>query len=344
MTTKSDAIPQALLQTIERILKSYPAGDITYSIGKPMPFAAAKGLEHPVIVIPDIHGHSAPMAVLLREVMEAYPSASLRFLGDLVHRGPDSGGALALAITACMALEDERGSRSAILHPGNHEEMLLNILLALAGEIDLDKNPHVKKLLQYIRENKTWERNFIDDEDPAASIQNDILSRMPEDYADIIRSLGGVVPWVMNCPVASRTGDLVFVHAGIPPIPTAEHDPVGWAEQFPILRSDNINPHPRWVNEGVVGRTKPFPGGYSVIFGHMIDPEYSMALEFDEPIKIDAFAPTLGLDAGSYDYGVILAGIFENGTVRLAHVSFDPHTKMERGEDVPQEPEHSNEL
>ncbi len=321
-------VPEPVLRTIESVMASYPHGQIRYDISPPMPFPAARGLTTPVIAIGDVHGHSAPFAVLLRELMEAYPHASIRFLGDLIHRGPDSGGALALAIVACMAIEDERGGRTAMLHPGNHEEMLLNVLALLEGnEAYADHLPTIN-LLEYIKQNQAWETPFLSSENPSWAIQHDVLKRMPKDFAAILSDLGGLSPWLMHCPVASQSGDIVFVHAGIAATPDAERDPVAWAEKHPLLLTFPEPGGPRWIHRGVVGRKRQFPNGRVIVFGHMIDPAYAEVLEDGRFLEIDPSAPTLGIDSGSYDTGVITGAIFETGTIRLAHVRFDQTAQM----------------
>lgn len=331
-------VPDIVLGTMERVMASYPHGQIRYSLSQPMPFPASKGLKAPVIAIPDIHGHSAPMAVLLHNLMEAYPQASIKFLGDLIHRGPDSGGALALALTICMAIEDEGGGRTATLHPGNHEEMLLNTLAYLEGNEAFRDHPPTIDLIQYILENPAWESRFIHDDNPSQSIQNDVLSRMPEQYAQMLSAMGGLIPWIMNCPVASQEGKLVFVHAGIAPTSDAERNPVAWANAQPILLTwPDMMTGPRWIHTGVVERQAPFPNGHVVVFGHMIDPAYAEALEENRFLEIDPSAPTLGIDSGSYATGVITGAVFEDGTIRLAHVQFDPTARMVE-QDVTQKP------
>lgn len=67
-----------------------------------------------MIVIPDVHGHLD----LLRKVLRAHPEREVTLLGDMIDRGPDSVGVIALA-------RELHAEGRATLIRGNHEDMLI---------------------------------------------------------------------------------------------------------------------------------------------------------------------------------------------------------------------------
>lgn len=67
-----------------------------------------------MIIVPDLHGYAG----LLDQVQRAFPERPLLLLGDMIDRGPDSPGTVALA----RALH--RDGRATLLR-GNHEDMLI---------------------------------------------------------------------------------------------------------------------------------------------------------------------------------------------------------------------------
>ncbi len=74
--------------------------------------------EFPVAVIGDIHGRADLLGLLLENIGQIAPDATLIFVGDYVDRGPDSRG----VIGKLRALDN------AICLRGNHEAMLLEFL------------------------------------------------------------------------------------------------------------------------------------------------------------------------------------------------------------------------
>src|SRR5271163_2362827 len=86
-----------------------------------LPRAGAPGAE--IFAIGDIHGRSDLLAALLDEAAREPRRADARtvvFLGDLIDRGPDSLGAIDLAIEA----RERIGADRAIGLMGNHETMM----------------------------------------------------------------------------------------------------------------------------------------------------------------------------------------------------------------------------
>ena len=86
-----------------------------------LPRAAAPNVE--IFAVGDIHGRADLLAALLDEAArepQARERRAIVFLGDLIDRGPDSLGAIDLAIGAKARL----GADEAIALMGNHEAML----------------------------------------------------------------------------------------------------------------------------------------------------------------------------------------------------------------------------
>lgn len=157
-----------------------------------------RGPEAQLFAIGDVHGQAAALAAAL-DAIAAVPAIGLPrwvlFLGDLIDRGPDSLGAIQLAMgAAARARADE-----LVCLPGNHELMLLDALLdpedymsrwlgaggdELARQVDAD----------YTAGNLTELAELLE-----ASIDSEFLSRMT------------------SGPTFHKAGDVLFVHAGLHP-------------------------------------------------------------------------------------------------------------------------------
>lgn len=74
------------------------------------------------IAIGDIHGCRQPLAELLTKIAPDPEQDTIIILGDLINRGPDSKG------TVALLLELREELRHLIILRGNHEQMLLDFL------------------------------------------------------------------------------------------------------------------------------------------------------------------------------------------------------------------------
>ena len=98
-----------------------------------LPRSAAPDVE--IFAIGDVHGRSDLLAALLDEAACEPRRAGQRvivFLGDLIDRGPDSLGAIDLAIGAGERI----GAQQAIGLMGNHEAMMRLALDAATAPAD----------------------------------------------------------------------------------------------------------------------------------------------------------------------------------------------------------------
>lgn len=93
---------------------------------RPLP---CRGPEAQLFVIGDVHGQAGALGAALDEIGRIPGTGLPRrlvFLGDLIDRGPDSLGAVRLA----MGAADRAKVDAVTLLPGNHELMLIDGLLA----------------------------------------------------------------------------------------------------------------------------------------------------------------------------------------------------------------------
>lgn len=224
--------------------------------------AAADGQ---LFVIADVHGRSDLLGLMLGHIRALQePGGDIRrnlvFTGDLIDRGPDSFGAIRLAMGA------EIGGKPATVLPGNHEGALLDAL---------EMPPESGVFHDWYG----WGGNSVIDELPGGGrgtveeLRDQLRDALPEGFLDHIR----------NAPGHFRSGDLLMVHAGILP-PIGARDPFSGMrrmteEQFlaqPL--SDAPRLHWAWVREPFL----KWMGGWDddrrqvVIHGHTI--------EHDDPI------------------------------------------------------------
>lgn len=208
---------------------------------RPLP---CRGSEEQLFAIGDVHGQSAALAAVLQAISDTPGDGRVRhliFLGDLIDRGPDSLGAVQLAMDA------RRQARVDLLTilPGNHELMLLDGLL--------NPDPYIA----------TWLDNggdaVIKESDPECTV------RKLSELADIARS--AFDPDFLRCitegPTWHQSGDLLFVHAGLQP----GVDPVTFLTQSRFWAEDS---HWAWIREPFLnwrGGWGP-EGGWIVVHGH----------------------------------------------------------------------------
>lgn len=153
-----------------------------------------------IYAIGDIHGRLDLLRELLAK-LEAHDadlptprSRHIVLLGDLVDRGPESGGVLEFVHDVTTRTD------SIIVLQGNHEQVMLQ---ALAGEPGVLRH---------------WLR-----------MGGDITLRSygiePNDFTadgDLIAHANKVIPqnilaWLRNLPLTARSGDYFFCHAGVRP-------------------------------------------------------------------------------------------------------------------------------
>lgn len=162
-----------------------------------------QGPDAQLFVIGDVHGQAGALGAAL-DAIARVPGTGLPrrliFLGDLIDRGPDSLGAVRLAMGATeRACVDE-----VILLPGNHELMLIDGLL----------DPQ-----EFIAD---WLDNggdaVIQEADPGCT------ARKLADLAEIARAAfdPAFLTAMTSGPTFHRAGELLLVHAGLAPGVEAE--------------------------------------------------------------------------------------------------------------------------
>lgn len=238
----------------------------------------------------DVHGHSEPFAAILEAMgRESAGAGNLTLLGDLIDRGPDTPGALALAARA----PEQMGfaSRTALL--GNHETFMR---MFLAGGVEARRARGL-----WLRNGglSVFEQYGVDPADPAA----------PE---RLRQAMGGAVSALVDGIVGWReAGNLLFVHAGVDPdVPLAE-------QLAAPMHHISDEWHYTWIRFPFLGHEEPFEGGRVVVHGHTAD---RATLRWKgrpdaEPHRLDGWR--LGLDAGSYQTGLVAGAEFRDGGYRV---------------------------
>jgi serine/threonine protein phosphatase 1 len=219
-----------------------------------LPRAIAAGVE--IFAIGDIHGRPDLLAALLDAAVQAPRREERReivFLGDLIDRGPDSLGAIDLAIGARALL----GADETVALMGNHETMM---------RMALDPATPPRVAAEALR---TWIANG-GDKVLAQFVEAD---RAPASIAELLGMARACVParlesWLAGLTPHARSGDILFVHAGVNPrYPLQSFLGAPW--NTPLSRLDE-NRHWAWVRAPFLD-FEPGPSGwdgYFVVHGH----------------------------------------------------------------------------
>ncbi|WBO20860.1 metallophosphoesterase family protein [Sphingomonas abietis] len=208
-----------------------------------------------VYAIGDVHGRADLLEQMLAAIGQhsAKLSAAQRlhiiFIGDIIDRGPDSRKALEI-------LDEARHRMPELLVLlGNHEEMLLR---ALAGDESTIRG---------------WMR--VGGAETVKSFGLEPLLE-GEDAVPWVAALRRAVPtawaeWIATWPLTARSGDYLFVHAGVRP-------------GVPLKRQ--VRPHFLWGHEAFLEDTRDH--GAVIVHGHTIFPE------------VDIRRNRIGIDTGAY--------------------------------------------
>jgi serine/threonine protein phosphatase 1 len=253
--------------------------------------------EAEVFAVGDIHGRSDLLVALIDEAAREPKRRDKRtivFLGDLVDRGSDSLGAIDLAIAAKARI----GADEAIALMGNHEGMMR---LALDPETPLD---------DAIDALETWIANGGD-----RTMAEFVKTEEPPEYLDdmLTEARASLPPrveaWLSSLRASWRTGQVLFVHAGVNPQAELETFLAApWNTPLAKLDEDR---HWAWVRRPFLDH-RPGPEGFSgffVIHGHTPNDARPKASHADQ---IAGFR--LNLDAGS-----VLTGIAKMAIIRDRH-------------------------
>jgi serine/threonine protein phosphatase 1 len=224
-----------------------------------------------IYAIGDIHGRRDCLDALLAKIeaddaAHAPPRTTLVFLGDLVDRGPDSRGVVA-------RLNELRGQRECVFLMGNHEEVFVD---AWEGDEPALRLFHRiggrETLLSYGVTAADYDRADF------AELCALMAAHVPVEDIAFLRSFRDT--W--------RSGDYLFVHAGIKPgVPIEEQRPADM----------------RWIRDRFLD--DPRDHGVTVVHGHSITPEVE-----DLPNRI-------GIDTGAYASGRLTAVVLDGSERRF---------------------------
>ncbi len=263
-----------------------------------LPRAVAPDTE--VLAIADIHGRTDLLDALLDEAAREPRLRRRRvlvFLGDLVDRGPDSLGAVDLAIGAAERI----GADERIGLMGNHETMMR---LALDVRTPWDVALHALLV---------WLRNGGD----AVVRQFPRFEAQPHGPDALLTVLRVALPerirgWLESLGASWRSGETLFVHAGINP--NADLDGFLATPWNLPLSEVNEDMHWAWVRWPFL-EAVPGPSGFSgyfVVHGHTPNDARRDASHGDQIRRF-----RLNLDAGSGKTGLAKLGVFRGAEVKV---------------------------
>jgi serine/threonine protein phosphatase 1 len=248
-----------------------------------------------VFAIGDIHGRSDLLAALIDEAArepKLRDKRAIVFLGDLVDRGPDSLGAIDLA----MAAKARAGADEAIALMGNHEALMR---LALDPESPWD---------DAIDAFDTWIGNG-GDRTVAEFLK---VGERPDYLDDLLTEARASLPprvlaWLSSLRVSWRSGQVLFVHAGVnPEVELEAFLAVPWNVALAKLDEDR---HWAWVRRPFLDH-RPGTNGFSgffVLHGHTPNDARPKASHADQ---IAGYR--LNLDAGSAMTGIAKMAIIRD--------------------------------
>ena len=240
-----------------------------------------------IFAIGDIHGRSDLLAALIDEASrepKLYHKRAIVFLGDLVDRGPDSLGAIDLAIAAKARV----GADEAIALMGNHEAMM---------RLALDPETPWEAAIDAL---DTWIANggervlaeFVK-ADPAPRDLDELLEAARASLPPRVRA------WLESLRASWRSGHLLFVHAGVnPEVELEAFLAVPW--NIPLASVDEDR-HWAWVRWPFLEHRPGKRGfsGFFVVHGHTPNDARRHPSHADQ---VAAFR--LNLDAGSGMTGI----------------------------------------
>ena len=252
-----------------------------------IPHAVAPDEE--IFAIGDIHGGADLLAALLdhaRTLQRQAPRRTIVQLGDLIDRGPRS-----LATLDLMADAARRAAADAAIGlMGNHEQMLLTGLAGTSRRhgpvyelwIDNGGDAVLRELF-----GEDWRRHH----EPAA----------------VRAALGARLDRLRDLRSHWRSGDVIFVHAGLSPtVPPETFLATPWGADFESLREDA---HWAWIRAPFLQAAHHH--GYFVCHGH--SPHDGLAL----PPAAAIARHRLNLDVGSTRTGMARMARFVGSAVTL---------------------------
>ena len=214
----------AMIKALSKIFRSDKAV-------KPLP-SVPEGERY--YVIGDIHGRCDLFEALVQAIehdeKDCEDKSTIILLGDLVDRGPDSAGVIAIA----RALENQRPMRFLA---GNHEEMFLESFEDRKVLRHFVKHGGRETIMSYGLTRKQYDALEL------AELQDEMRRLVPQEHRDFLAGFEDMVV----------IGDFVFVHAGIDPARPIE---------------DQSGKDLRWIRERFLNNVGPL--SHVVVHGHTI--------------------------------------------------------------------------
>jgi serine/threonine protein phosphatase 1 len=248
-----------------------------------------------VFAIGDIHGRSDLLAALIDEAArepKLRDKRAIVFLGDLIDRGPDSLGAIDLA----MAAKARVGADEAIALMGNHETIMR---LTLDPESPWDDAIDAFDLWLGNGGDRTV-AEFLKTEAPLESL-DDTLTRARASLPP------RVLAWLTTLRPSWRSGQILFVHAGVnPEVELEAFLAAPWNTPLAKLDEDR---HWAWVRRPFLDHRPGAEGfsGFFVVHGHTPNDGRRKASHADQ---IAGYR--LNLDAGSAMTGIAKMAIIRD--------------------------------
>jgi serine/threonine protein phosphatase 1 len=269
-----------------------------------------------IFAIGDIHGRADLLDALIGEARREprlREKRAIVFLGDLVDRGPDSLGAIDLAIGAAARI----GADDGIALMGNHEAMMR---LALDPETPWDVAVDALE---------TWIANggdrtlaeFVEFDEPPGDV-DELLAAARASLPPRVRA------WLASLRASWRLGNILFVHAGVNPrVDIDAFLAVPW--NTPLFRL-NEDRHWAWVRRPFLEH-RPGPKGFSglfVVHGHTPNDARRDASHEDQIARF-----RLNLDAGSVLTGVAKMAIIRGAEAEVVVASGPTGPELRLSED-----------
>jgi serine/threonine protein phosphatase 1 len=261
--------------------------------GFSLPFGISPETE--IFVVGDIHGRSDLLGALIDEAArepKLRDKRAIVFLGDLIDRGSDSLGAIDLAIGAKARV----GADEAIALMGNHEAMMR---LSFEPETPWDDALDAFDTWVGNGGDRTMAEFLTIEEHP--NYLDDMLTQARESLPPRVRA------WLLSLRPSWRSGQVLFVHAGVNPAAELEGFlAVPW--NVPLMKLDE-DCHWAWVRRPFLEH-RPGPagfGGFFVIHGHTPNDARRAASHVDQIARF-----RLNLDAGSALTGIAKMAIIRD--------------------------------
>lgn len=216
-----------------------------------------------VFAVGDVHGRSDLLAALLQEISldpaVGAGAATLVFVGDYVDRGPDARG----VVDQLLSLR-ARGLGAPVFLRGNHDQMLLDFLA----------DPATGSGWMSVGGSATLTSYGL--APPGLSAELAAWAPIARDFADALTPAHRV--FLEDLQLFYRSGDYVFVHAGVRPGRPLERQ----------TARDLL-----WIRQGFLNDRRPLP--WTVVHGHT-------------PCEsVHADLRRIGIDTGAYVTDVLTA-------------------------------------